>query len=173
MHHINSIHTCSMLASYTHAWHQQPSLLLICFCYQQLKVMSAGNLRLLLCMRMAGRICWYGAVFVADMASEVHTLACTADRQRLLTGCVSPVQCCPQWHRVQGRRVLVVGSVKPKEMAGSRPNPHKRTVFHEWTYKAFVCGEPAWMSRTPQTLCAESQFAGLHALQLNANVGQT
>ena len=37
MHHINSIHTCSMLVSNTHASHQQPSLLLICFCYQQLQ----------------------------------------------------------------------------------------------------------------------------------------
>ena len=37
MHHTNSIHTCSMLASSTHASHQQPSLLLICFCYQQLQ----------------------------------------------------------------------------------------------------------------------------------------
>ena len=37
IHHINSIHTCSMLASNTHASHQQPSLLLICFCYQQLQ----------------------------------------------------------------------------------------------------------------------------------------
>ena len=37
MHHINSIHTCSMLASNTHASHQQPSLLLICFCYQRLQ----------------------------------------------------------------------------------------------------------------------------------------
>ena len=37
MHHINSIHTCSMLASNTHASHQQPSLLLICFCFQQLQ----------------------------------------------------------------------------------------------------------------------------------------
>ena len=32
MHHINSIHTCSILASNTHASHQQPSLLCICFC---------------------------------------------------------------------------------------------------------------------------------------------
>ena len=37
MHRTNSIHTCSMLASSTHASHQQPSLLLICFCYQQLQ----------------------------------------------------------------------------------------------------------------------------------------
>ena len=37
MHHINSIHTCSMLASNTHASHQQPSLLRICFCFQQLQ----------------------------------------------------------------------------------------------------------------------------------------
>ena len=37
MHHTNSIHTCSMLASNTHASHLQPSLLLICFCYQQLQ----------------------------------------------------------------------------------------------------------------------------------------
>ena len=37
MHHINSIHTCSMLASNTHASYQQPSLLLICFCFQQLQ----------------------------------------------------------------------------------------------------------------------------------------
>ena len=37
IHHINNIHTCSMLASNTHASHQQPSLLLICFCYQQLQ----------------------------------------------------------------------------------------------------------------------------------------
>ena len=37
MHHINNIHTCSMLASNTHASHQQPSLFFICFCYQQLQ----------------------------------------------------------------------------------------------------------------------------------------
>ena len=48
MHYINSIHSCSMLASNTHASHQQPSLLLICFCSQQLqtntgKRSQAGN----------------------------------------------------------------------------------------------------------------------------------
>ena len=37
MHHVNSIHTYSMLASGTHASHQQHSLLLICFCCQQVK----------------------------------------------------------------------------------------------------------------------------------------
>ena len=37
MHHVDGIHACSMLASNTHASHQQPSLLLICFCYQQLQ----------------------------------------------------------------------------------------------------------------------------------------
>ena len=37
MHHISSIPTRSMLASNTHASHQQPALLLICFCYQQLQ----------------------------------------------------------------------------------------------------------------------------------------
>ena len=35
--HINSIHLCAMLSSNMHASHQQPSLLLICFCYQQLQ----------------------------------------------------------------------------------------------------------------------------------------
>ena len=37
MYHINSITTCSMLAWNTHASHQQRSLLLICFCFQQLQ----------------------------------------------------------------------------------------------------------------------------------------
>ena len=43
MHRINSTHTCSMLGSNTHASQQQPSLLLICFCYQQLQTNPPSN----------------------------------------------------------------------------------------------------------------------------------
>ena len=47
----------------------------------KLKVVCAGYLRLLLCIRMLCDVL-VGAVAAADMASEVHTSACTADRDR-------------------------------------------------------------------------------------------
>ena len=45
MHHNNSIHTCCMFASYTHKSLQQPSLLLICFFYEQLQTRNGRDKR--------------------------------------------------------------------------------------------------------------------------------